>query len=75
MNTEQVFSLLRTVLQILASLAVQRGYVDAETATGVIGAVVFLVVTFWGVYARRNAALVASAAKVTAGAPASASAS
>ncbi|MEE7478402.1 hypothetical protein [Methylobacterium hispanicum] len=64
MNSEQLTSLLRTVLQFAGGIAVGRGWVDAETMTALVGAVVTILVTVWGLYARRNAGLVASAAAV-----------
>ena len=64
MNTEQVASLIRTLLQFAGALAVSKGWTDESTAAAVTGAVLTLAVTAWGLYARRNAALVASAAAV-----------
>lgn len=62
MNQEQIASLLRTILQVGGGIAVGRGWIDADTATAVIGALVTLAVTAWGLYARRNTGLVQSAA-------------
>ncbi|ACL60571.1 hypothetical protein [Methylobacterium nodulans] len=64
MNSEQLSSLLRTLLQVAGGIAVGRGWIDADTATALTGALVTILVTLWGLYARRNAALVAAAAKV-----------
>ncbi|ACL58789.1 hypothetical protein [Methylobacterium nodulans] len=64
MNSEQLTSLLRTLLQVAGGIAVGRGWIDADTATALTGAIVTILVTLWGLYARRNAALVAAAAKV-----------
>ncbi len=66
MNSEQLTSLLRTVLQFAGGIAVGRGWIDAETSTAIIGAIVTIAVTAWGLYARRNAGLVASAAALPA---------
>ncbi|ACL57558.1 hypothetical protein [Methylobacterium nodulans] len=64
MNSEQLTSLLRTLLQVAGGIAVGRGWIDADTATALTGAILTILVTLWGLYARRNAALVAAAAKV-----------
>lgn len=64
MNSEQLTSLLRTVLQFAGGIAVGRGWIDAETSTAIVGALVTIAVTLWGLYARRNTGLVAAAAAV-----------
>ena len=64
MNSEQLASLLRTVLQFAGGIAVGRGWIDAETSTAIIGALVTISVTAWSLYTRRSAGLVASAAAV-----------
>jgi hypothetical protein len=64
MNTEQVASLLRTLLQVAGGMAVSKGWIDNDTAIAVTGAIVTLAVTAWGVWARRSTGLVASAAAV-----------
>ncbi|MGF3025534.1 hypothetical protein ACQVP2_22250 [Methylobacterium aquaticum] len=66
MNQEQLTTLLRTLLQFGGGIAVGRGWIDADTATALTGALVTLIVTVWGLYVRRNAGLVASAAAVPA---------
>ena len=62
MNSEQLASLLRTVLQFAGGIAVGRGWIDSETSTAIVGAVVTIGVTGWSLYTRRSAGLVASAA-------------
>jgi len=64
MNSEQLTSLLRTVLQFAGGIAVGRGWIDAETSTAIIGALVTVAATAWSLYTRRPAGLVASAAAV-----------
>lgn len=64
MNSEQLTSLLRTILQFAGGIAVGRGWIDAETSTAIIGALVTISVTAWSLYTRRSAGLVASAAAV-----------
>ncbi|PIK74438.1 hypothetical protein CS379_02550, partial [Methylobacterium frigidaeris] len=59
-------TLLRTLLQFGGGIAVGRGWIDADTATALTGALVTLLVTAWGLYVRRNAGLVASAAALPA---------
>ncbi|AWB24199.1 hypothetical protein DA075_27715 [Methylobacterium currus] len=66
MNQEQLTTLLRTLLQFGGGIAVGRGWIDADTATALSGALVTLLVTGWGLYVRRNAGLVAAAAAVPA---------
>jgi hypothetical protein len=66
MNSEQLASLLRTLVQVAGAYAVGRGWVDADTATTLGGALVTVIVTVWGLYARRNAGLLAAAAAVPA---------
>ncbi|KMO21059.1 hypothetical protein [Methylobacterium platani] len=66
MNQEQLTALLRTLLQFGGGIAVGHGWIDAETATAVSGALLTLLVTAWSLYARRNAGLVAAAAAVPA---------
>ena len=64
MNSEQLTSLLRTILQFAGGIAVGRGWIDAETSTAIIGALVTISVTAWSLYTHRSAGLVASAAAV-----------
>lgn len=64
MNSEQLASLLRTILQVAGAFIVGRGWVDESTVASIGGALVTIAVTAWGLYARRNAGLVASAAAV-----------
>ena len=66
MNSEQVAALARTLVQVGGGIAVGRGWITADEAATLGGAVVAIVATAWGLYARRNSALVASAAKVQA---------
>ena len=69
MNSEQLTSILRTALQIGGTLAVSRGWIDAETSASLqsavlalAGAVAVIGATAWSIYARRKAGIVASAA-------------
>lgn len=66
MNQDQLTTLLRTLLQFGGGIAVGRGWIDADTATALTGALLTLLVTAWGLYVRRNAGLVASAAALPA---------
>lgn len=65
MNKEQVLSLVRTILQVGGGMLVTRGVMDDATMQAAIGAILTIGVTVWGVYARRNAGLVESAAAVS----------
>jgi len=64
MNNEQIGALLRTIFQFLGGVAVGRGWIDADAATALVGAAVTIALTVWGIYARRDKALVQSAAAV-----------
>ncbi|SEO99858.1 hypothetical protein SAMN04487843_105368 [Methylobacterium sp. ap11] len=66
MNQEQLAALLRTLLQFAGGIAVGYGWIDTDTAATLTGALVTLIVTVWGLYARRNAGLVAAAAALPA---------
>ena len=44
MNSEQLAALLRTLLQFGGGIAVGRGWIDADTATAVTGAIVTIAV-------------------------------
>lgn len=66
MNSEQILSLIRTVLQIGGSVAVTSGYITGGELEAIIGVVVTIAATAWGIWTRRNAGLVASAAAVPA---------
>lgn len=65
MNQEQAITILRQLLLTFSGGLVSAGYLDQVSATVAAGALATLVVTVgWGIYARRNNALVASAAAV-----------
>ncbi len=66
MNSEQITSVLRSVLQFAGGLAVSRGFItggELEIIIGIIASVIALGMSVW---TRRNAGLVASAAAVPA---------
>jgi hypothetical protein len=65
-NPEQLASFLRTVLQILGGVVIANGYFDANTWLTLSGAVVTIVVTGWGLWARSDTNLIKSAAAVPA---------
>jgi hypothetical protein len=62
MTQEQFTSLFRTLLQIAGTWAIARGFTDQGTVDSIIGAALILIPTAWGVWTRRKAGLVASAA-------------
>jgi hypothetical protein len=64
MNQEQITSILRQVLFVLAGGLVTHGYVDAATLQTIIGALIVLGTSGWAIYIRRNHGLIASAAAV-----------
>jgi len=62
MNQDQLISLLRQILLTFGGVLVGKGYVDDATMTMIVGGVVAIVTGLWGVYARREQGLIASAA-------------
>lgn len=61
---EQLWTLLRTIIQAAGGGLVTKGVIDADTWTSVVGAIMFLITTVYGVYIRRREGLIASAAAV-----------
>lgn len=59
---EQLLSLLRTIVQSAAAALGTYGVLDAQGQTVVVAFVMWLVPTVWGLWVRRKAGLVASAA-------------
>lgn len=71
MNQEQVAALFRTVLQVAGGILATKGYMsagDAATLSNELmlaaGAMLTLGTTAWGVYRRRNEALIEAAKTV-----------
>lgn len=72
MNSEQVISLLRTVLQVLGGVLVTKGFLTQTEVSSsldqlmvIAGSLMTLGATAWSLYTRRKAGLVASAASLT----------
>lgn len=63
MNQEQVAAILRTALQVLAGIFAWS-WLDTNTVAALASAVAGLGVVAWGIWARSNTNLVASAAAV-----------
>ncbi|MBD3844882.1 hypothetical protein IED13_04175 [Bosea sp. SSUT16] len=59
---EQILSFIRTVVQSAAAALGTYGVLDAQGQTVVVAFVMWLIPTVWGLYVRRKAGLVASAA-------------
>lgn len=59
---EQVLSFIRTIVQSGASALAAKGLLDQQGQTVVVAFVMWLIPTVWGLYVRRKAGLVASAA-------------
>jgi hypothetical protein len=53
MTTEQFSGILRAVLSAAGGFAVGKGYLDAETATAISGALVTIAVAVWSVRAKK----------------------
>lgn len=65
-NPEQIASFLRTVLQVLGGYLVAQGYLGDLDWTALSGAVLVIVPTLWGLWARKDSNLIKSAAEVPA---------
>jgi hypothetical protein len=59
---EQFKSAVRTGIQTAATALAAKGIYDASMVPTVVGAVMWAIPTVWGLYVRRKAGLVASAA-------------
>ena len=55
MNRDQVLSLLRQVLTFGSGFIVAKGWVDNETAVGIVGALVVLISSGWSIVAHAGA--------------------
>lgn len=61
---EQFWSLVRTLLQSAGAALVTKGVIDAGSAEIAVGLAMNVITTFYSLYIRRKAGLVASAAKL-----------
>jgi len=64
---EQILSFIRTLVQSAAAALAAQGWIDASGQQIVVAFVMWLIPTVWGLYVRRKAGLVASAAALPAG--------
>jgi len=64
MNEQQLESLLRMILQFAGGFVVAKGWVDEKTMLGVVGALVTICVTAWGLWRHSDVEIVKSAAKL-----------
>jgi hypothetical protein len=62
MNWEQISSILRHILTFGGGFAVAKGWVSAETMTGIVGAIITIGGVVWGLFNKTSNAIVASAA-------------
>lgn len=62
---EQVLSFIRTMVQTGAAALGAKGYIDSSGEQVLTAFVVWLIPTLWGLYVRRKAGLVASAAALS----------
>ena len=62
MNNDQIFSGVRTLIQALCMFALGRGWIKPDDVPGLVAIGVAAATVGYGLYARRNTALVASAA-------------
>lgn len=59
---EQILSFIRTLVQTGAAALAAKGWIDDSGQQIVVAFIMWLIPTIWGLYARRKAGLVASAA-------------
>jgi len=59
---EQILSFVRTLVQSGASALAAKGLIDQQGETVLVAFAMWLIPTVWGLYVRRKAGLVASAA-------------
>ena len=64
MNSEQISSLVRSILLAVGGFFVGKGIIDASTMTTIVSALVTLGMAAWGIFTKTNTAKVASAAAV-----------
>ena len=50
MNNDQITGIIRAILAAVGGLMVQRGYVDQQTLTTIIGAVLTLAAAAWSIH-------------------------
>jgi hypothetical protein len=62
MNWEQISSILRHVLTFGGGFIVAKGWVSAETMTGIVGAIITIGGAIWAVVNKTSSNIVASAA-------------
>jgi len=62
MSQEIIFSLIRQLLLVGGGITVKAGWTDEPTMTSMVGALMILIVSGWGIYARRRDSLIASVA-------------
>ncbi len=59
---EQVLSFIRTLVQSAAGALAAKGLIDAQGQTVLVAFIMWVIPTAWGLWVRRKAGLVASAA-------------
>lgn len=64
MNQEQIAALLRTIIQVAAGSFGWTQLQSGDTSLALASGLALVIVTVWGMYARSNKNLVASAANV-----------
>lgn len=62
MNWEQVSTILRHILTFGGGFAVAKGWVSAESMTGIVGAIITVGGVVWGIFNKTPTNIVASAA-------------
>lgn len=60
-NPEMIAALARTVAQVGSGIIAQRGWANDDEASTITGAIALILITCWGVYVRRDKALIESA--------------
>ncbi len=65
-NPEMIAALARTGGQVASSMLAQRGWATGDEASTIGGALALIAITAWGMWARRDKALIESATSVPA---------
>lgn len=64
MNSDQISSLIRSILLAVGGFFVGKGIIDASTMTTIVSALVTLGMAAWGIFTKTSTGLVSSAATV-----------
>ena len=60
MNNDQITGIIRAILAAVGGLMVQRGYVDQQTLTTIIGAIMTLAAAGWSIHNNQTGKVIGS---------------